>query len=72
MEESGLKEALSVIYAPNSVDKMLNGHAFARSVRGHGLIRAALMKLIYEKLMIDQNLQMLDGYIMNIMRGTMS
>lgn len=31
------------------------------------------MKLIYDKLTIDQNLQgFLDGYIMDIMRGTMS
>lgn len=73
MEGSGLKEALSVIYAPNSVDKMLDGHAFARSVRGHGLVRVALMKLIYDKLKIDQNLQQfLDGYMMDIMRRTMS
>lgn len=73
VEGRRLKEALSVIYTPNSVDKMLDGHAFARNVIGHGLIRVALMKLIYERLMIDQNLQeMLDGYIINIMRGTMS
>ncbi|CAG9782212.1 unnamed protein product [Diatraea saccharalis] len=32
MDGSGLKEALSTIYATNSVDKMLNGHAYARSM----------------------------------------
>lgn len=57
MEGTGLKEALNVIYTPNSVDKMLDGHAFARSVREHGLVRIALIKLIYHKLTIDQNVQ---------------
>ncbi|GBP58029.1 hypothetical protein EVAR_39745_1 [Eumeta japonica] len=72
MEGSALKEALSVIYDPNSVGKMLDGHAFARSVGRHGLIRVALMKLNYDKLAIDQNLQeFLEGYIMDIMRRTM-
>lgn len=72
MEGSGHKEA-RVIYAPISVHKMLDGHSFARSVRWRGLVRVALMKLIYDKLTIDQNLQgFLDGYIMDIMRGTMS
>lgn len=73
MAGSGLKEALSFIYVLNSVDKMLDRHAFARSIRGHGLVRVALLKLIYEKIRIDQNLQeILNGYIMDIMRGTMS
>lgn len=35
MNGSGIKEALSTIYASNSVDKMLDGPAFARSIRGH-------------------------------------
>lgn len=35
MGGSGLKELLSVIYAPISVDKMLTGYAYARAIRGH-------------------------------------
>jgi len=35
MAGSGLKETLSVIYASNSVDKMLSGHTYARAVRGY-------------------------------------
>lgn len=35
MQGSGLKEVLSDIYAPKSLEKMLNGHAYARAVRAH-------------------------------------
>ncbi|GBN42448.1 hypothetical protein AVEN_98127-1 [Araneus ventricosus] len=31
MQGSGIKEVLSLIYAPNSLDKMLIGHAYARA-----------------------------------------
>lgn len=45
MTGSGLKELLSIIYAPNTVEKMFTGHAYARAVRGHGLVYLALSKL---------------------------
>lgn len=53
MDGSGLKEALSKIYATNSVDKMLNGHAYARSIRGHILLRLALSIKIFEEMKIE-------------------
>lgn len=46
MKGSGLKELLSTIYAPNSVDKMLTGHAYARAIRGHLLVQLSLAKCI--------------------------
>lgn len=53
MDGSGLKEALgNKIYAPNSVDKMLSGHAYSRSIRGHILARLALSKIIFEDMKI--------------------
>jgi len=36
MEGSGLKEALSEMYASNSVEVMLHGHAYSRAVRDDG------------------------------------
>lgn len=50
MAGSGLKEVLSLIYAPVSVDKMLTGHAHARAVRGHMLTQLALGHIILAKL----------------------
>lgn len=46
MKGSGLKELLSTIYAPNSVDKMLTGHAYARAIRGHLLVQLSLAKCV--------------------------
>ncbi|GFY37372.1 uncharacterized protein TNIN_401771 [Trichonephila inaurata madagascariensis] len=50
MDGSGLKEGK--IYAANSVDKMLNSHAYSRSIRGHTLLRLALSKIIFEDMKI--------------------
>lgn len=47
MAGSGLKELLCTIYAENSVDKILNGHAYSRAVRAHMLINLALAHLIF-------------------------
>lgn len=35
VQGSGIKEVLSLIYASNSLDKMLNGHAYARAIKAH-------------------------------------
>lgn len=48
MSGSGLKELLSLIYAPISVDKMMIGHAYARAIRGHLLTHLALGRIILE------------------------
>ena len=46
MADSGLKEILCTIYAENSVDHILTGHAYARAVRAHLLVQLALSKVI--------------------------
>lgn len=48
MSGSGLKELLSTIFAPLSVEKMMQGHAFARAVRGHLLATSSLATVILE------------------------
>jgi len=42
MENSGLSEALEVVYGSNAVTHMLSGKAVARARRGHFLVDAAL------------------------------
>lgn len=49
----GTKEILSLIYAPGSLDKMLNGHAYARAIRAHTLLQLALTIIIFKELDID-------------------
>ncbi|CAH3181920.1 unnamed protein product [Porites evermanni] len=47
--ESGLKELLELIYAPNAVEHILTGKAIARAVRAHLLVDAVLNTLILSK-----------------------
>ena len=47
--ESGLKEFLELIYAPNGVEHILTGKAIARAVRAHLLVDAVLNTLILSK-----------------------
>ena len=42
MDGSGIKEALSTVYAEGSVEAMLYGKAVARAFRGHQLLDTAL------------------------------
>ena len=54
MDGTGPKECRgNKIYAPTSVDKMLSGHAYARSIRGHILVRFALSKIIFQDMKIE-------------------
>ncbi|KAK2579947.1 hypothetical protein KPH14_007627 [Odynerus spinipes] len=46
MDGSGLKELISEIYAPASVDKMLGGHAYSRAVRAHILVHCTFVQII--------------------------
>lgn len=46
MQGSGLKEALSQIYGPNSIKTILNGHAYSHAVWGHSLVHLVLMEKI--------------------------
>jgi len=48
MAGCGLKELLFITHAPLSVEKMLQGHAFARAVRGHLIARTALSNKILD------------------------
>nr|XP_018912013.1 PREDICTED: uncharacterized protein LOC109040498 [Bemisia tabaci] len=46
MNGSGLKELLCTVYAPNSVEKMMTGHAYSRALRAHFLTYQALTEII--------------------------
>ncbi|KMQ84140.1 hypothetical protein RF55_18320 [Lasius niger] len=71
MDGSGIKEALKVIYAPNSVDKMLNGHAYARAIRAHTLLHLALSTIILKDMDIDDDAhENLRTSINDVMRST--
>ncbi|GBO46400.1 hypothetical protein AVEN_115503-1 [Araneus ventricosus] len=48
MAESGLKDVLCLVFAPNSVDKMLTGHVYTRAVRGHLLVQGVLTRIILD------------------------
>ena len=50
MHGSGLREALELLYAPNTVPNILNGKAFSRATRAHMLIDTALYHLLVSKL----------------------
>ncbi|KAJ8887673.1 hypothetical protein PR048_013891 [Dryococelus australis] len=54
MARSGLKEVLSIIHAPNSVDMMLTCHTHSRAVRGHLLLHLAMSKITFEDLEISE------------------
>lgn len=53
MAGSGIKEVLSVIYAPTSVDKILTGHAYSRAIRRHTLIHLIFYKIILSEISIS-------------------
>lgn len=57
MGGSGLKELLSTVYAPVSVDEMLQGLAFARAVRGHLLVQTALSNIVLDNIEITDEEQ---------------
>ncbi|GBM64301.1 hypothetical protein AVEN_189107-1 [Araneus ventricosus] len=48
MAGSGLKDVLCLVFAPNSVDKMLTGHAYSRTVRRHLLVQGVLTRIILD------------------------
>lgn len=54
MAGSGLKELFCEVFASNSVDKILSGHAYARAVRGHSLVYAALGRLVIDILKLEE------------------
>ena len=57
MHDSGLKETLETIYAPNVVANMLSGKAVARAVRRHFIVDSALNALVLLKAFVLKNLE---------------
>ena len=56
MAGTGLQEVLSLIYAPNSMQVILHGHAYSRAIRAHFLVHFALMRILLRavELNVDQ------------------
>lgn len=48
MAGSGLKDVLCQVFAANSVDKILTGHAYSRAIRGHLLVQLVLCRIVLE------------------------
>lgn len=65
MAGSGLKELLMTIYANNSVDRILNGHAYLRAIRAHNMLcNLALASLIFNDITItDEEKRDIDGLL---------
>ncbi|GBM07447.1 hypothetical protein AVEN_26508-1 [Araneus ventricosus] len=73
MQGSGIKEVLSLIYAPNSLDKMLTGHACARAVIAHTLLHLTLATIISKELVIDDDMDAnLQNTIEDVKNNTIS
>lgn len=67
MDGSGLKEAFCEIYAENSSDKALSGHAYARAIRGHFLVQLALSELIFSSMELsDTEKALMDTFLLDL------
>lgn len=44
MQDSGLTELFSALYAANSSEQIMSGHAYTKAVRAHMLAHGALAK----------------------------
>ncbi|CAG5000561.1 unnamed protein product [Parnassius apollo] len=64
MQGSGMKEVLAEIYASKSLEKMLNGHVYARAVRAHTLLQLTLAIIILKE--VEMNNIMDTDLIINI------
>lgn len=64
MQGSGMKEVLAEIYASKSLEKMLNGHAYARAVRAHTLLQLSFAIIILKE--VEMNDIMDADLIVNI------
>ena len=56
MGGSGLKELWTLIYGPESIDKMLTGHSYARSLRAHFLTQLALVIVLLSQVNCDNEI----------------
>lgn len=67
MDGSGLKEAFCEIYAENSSDKALSGHAYARAIRGHFLVQLALSEIIFSSMELsDTEKALMDTFLQDL------
>ena len=57
LHDSGLKETLETIYAPNAVTHILSGKAVSRAVRAHFIVDSALSALVLSKAFGLKNLK---------------
>lgn len=55
MDGSGLKEALSLIYALLSGETIMDGYTYARAVRANLLMHSVLSKVMYSEMGISEN-----------------
>lgn len=68
-----MKEVLAEIYAVKSLEKMLNGHAYARAVRAHTLLQLTLAIIVLKEVDIDDIVDAeLNINIENILDNTFS
>ena len=51
MSGSGLEDLLGEIFAPNVIQHLISGKAYARSIRGHLLIYTALLELVLNEVL---------------------
>ena len=51
MANSGLRELMETIYAPNTIDHIFSGKAIARATRAYILVNAALNGLLFSHLL---------------------
>lgn len=55
MAGSGLRDLLCNIFAPNSVEHILSGHAYARAVRAHLLVHTTISQMILNDMDINDD-----------------
>ncbi|KYN22380.1 hypothetical protein ALC57_05222 [Trachymyrmex cornetzi] len=67
MDGSGLREAFLEIYAENSADKALSGHAYSRAIRGHFLVQLALTHIILSSMeLTETDRAQLDALLLDV------
>lgn len=69
MSGSGLKDLFNTIYAENSVEKMMSGHAYSRAVRAHILCHLALAKVILQSINFKKDRDTMDEILNDLNRS---